>query len=297
MFDTCFYHKCCSDGTASAWCVKQKIENVHLIAINPADTNIDFKYINNKSVIFVDVCADKQILIKICEKAKDVIILDHHKTNKSLIDSLSHIDNLKIIFDIDKAGCQIAWDYFNEGIIRPWFIDYIADRDLWKWELENSKLITSALYSLKYITIDGLNNLFSNLDKQDEIINQELIPYAKVIEKYENELIEKSVNSATEVEMIRNDSDIKYTIWLGTITSHLRSELGNQLSLTKFKNGKAPDFSAIWNYDYESDEWYISLRGVNDKFDLSEIAKSFGGGGHKKAAGFKIKGKLQSVFK
>ena len=297
MFNTCFYHKCCSDGTASAWCVKQKIENVHLIAINPADKNIDFKYINNKSVIFVDVCADKQVLIKICQKAKEVVILDHHKTNKSLIDYLSNIIILKIIFNIDKAGCQIAWDYFNEGISRPWFIDYIADRDLWKWELENSKLITTALYSLKYITIDGLNNLFSNLDKQDEIINQELIPYAKVIEKYENELIEKSVNSATEVEMIRNNSDIKYTIWLGTITSHLRSELGNKLSLTKFKNGKSPDFSAIWNYDYESDEWYISLRGVNDKFDLSEIAKSFGGGGHKKAAGFKIKGKLQSVFK
>jgi len=35
-----------------------------------------------------------------------------------------------------------------------------------------------------------------------------------------------------------------------------------------------------------------SLRTNNDLIDVSKLAKILGGGGHKKAAGFKIKGKL-----
>ena len=299
MYKTCFYHKFCSDGTASAWCVKHKLKKIKLIAINPSESEFNFKYINNLSIVFVDVCPSKESLIEICKKAKDVMILDHHITNNELISSLSDIENLKIIFDIDKAGCQIAWDYFHNSDYRPWFIDYIADKDLWKWELENSKLINTALHSLKHITINGLDNLFSKLDSKDEIINKELIPYAKIITKYEEDLVTKSINNSRKVVMSMLDSEITYNIWLGSIASHLRSELGNSLSLTKFEDGTIPDFSAIWSYDFNNDEWYISLRGISNDFDLSQIAKSFNGGGHKKAAGFRLNGdiNLQSIFK
>ena len=34
----------------------------------------------------------------------------------------------------------------------------------------------------------------------------------------------------------------------------------------------------------------VSLRSFHDHVDVSEVAKSFGGGGHKKAAGFTLPG-------
>ena len=38
-----------------------------------------------------------------------------------------------------------------------------------------------------------------------------------------------------------------------------------------------------------------SLRTTNDSVDLSRLAKLFGGGGHRRAAGFTIKGSLQKT--
>ena len=42
----------------------------------------------------------------------------------------------------------------------------------------------------------------------------------------------------------------------------------------------------IWYYDHEERNYRCSLRAFHDTVDVSEISKKFGGGGHKKAAGF-----------
>ena len=57
------------------------------------------------------------------------------------------------------------------------------------------------------------------------------------------------------------------------------SEIGATLA-------KDCDFAMIWYYDHDSSNYKVSLRAFHDTMDVSEIAKSFGGGGHRKAAGF-----------
>ena len=52
------------------------------------------------------------------------------------------------------------------------------------------------------------------------------------------------------------------------------------------------DFSLIWYYDHQDRIIKVSLRSFHDKIDVSEIAKEFGGGGHKKASGFQLSGEL-----
>jgi len=44
----------------------------------------------------------------------------------------------------------------------------------------------------------------------------------------------------------------------------------------------------IWYWDHEARETKVSLRAFHETVDVSEIAKRFGGGGHKKAAGFQL---------
>ncbi len=39
----------------------------------------------------------------------------------------------------------------------------------------------------------------------------------------------------------------------------------------------------------------VSLRAKNDHIDVSEISLKFGGGGHKKAAGFEIKDTVENT--
>ena len=64
-------------------------------------------------------------------------------------------------------------------------------------------------------------------------------------------------------------------------SSHWMSEIGNRLS-------HDCDFAVIWYYDHEDRKIKVSLRAFHDNVDVSEIAKRFGGGGHKKAAGFAL---------
>jgi oligoribonuclease NrnB/cAMP/cGMP phosphodiesterase (DHH superfamily) len=76
------------------------------------------------------------------------------------------------------------------------------------------------------------------------------------------------------------------------------SDLGNKLANKPLKNGNLPDFGVVWNYNVDTQTWFVSLRGHDDSPDLSVIAKHFGGGGHEKAAGFRIEypNTLLSIF-
>jgi phosphoesterase RecJ-like protein len=44
----------------------------------------------------------------------------------------------------------------------------------------------------------------------------------------------------------------------------------------------------IWYWDHQDELTKVSLRAFHDAVDVSEVAKKFGGGGHKKAAGFSL---------
>ena len=58
------------------------------------------------------------------------------------------------------------------------------------------------------------------------------------------------------------------------------SEVGNLLAT------RSGTFGAVWSY-WGGGKYQVSLRS-NGNFDVSTIAKYFGGGGHKNAAGFII---------
>ena len=54
------------------------------------------------------------------------------------------------------------------------------------------------------------------------------------------------------------------------------------------------DFCIIWRYDIKSNRYFLSLRGSERAgVDVGEIAKHFGGGGHKYASGCSLSGKYK----
>ena len=74
-----------------------------------------------------------------------------------------------------------------------------------------------------------------------------------------------------------------YNICIVNCSSELTSDLGNIIS-----SNDNVDFAVLWKYNHPKEEYYISLR-TNNKVDVSIIAKEYGGGGHKNAAGFATK--------
>jgi len=291
-FDTIVYHYPCSDGVGALWCAnhyKDINEKIPCKAGYKPNLKPD-----NKTIIFVDLCPSFDILLELAKSAKSILILDHHK---SALDSynknINNIpENVIYILDMSRSGCQITWDYFfpncstNCTTNRPWFIDYIADRDLWTWKLPDSKAINAELFDGDYIDNNNLDKMTELITLSTESIN-EFVKQGNLILRMQKKELDQSSRHAVEATMQVNG--IVYNVWLGTCSGSLRSDLGNILANKPLGSGNLPDFSATWVYEVKSNEWWISLRGNDTSPDLSVICGYFGGGGHRMASGMTIK--------
>jgi oligoribonuclease NrnB/cAMP/cGMP phosphodiesterase (DHH superfamily) len=303
-----YYHNPCQDGVAGAWCAWNYFEEgagsnnnkpIEYRGCKPDDdmaneSKTSKAYLTGANIYFIDVLPTRDIP-GLCAIAKQVVIMDHHKTNQEYISTLPPIANLTVEFDLNRSGAQIAWDYFNPGVARPWFIDYVGDRDLWAWKLPNSRAINSGLQNQGHL--DSLGNFHkfyrANKDINPDIIMKQMADCGMAIESYQTRIIDQACKNAVCLHFKDEKNGIKTQCWMGTITPDLTSELGNALADKPLPDGTTPLFSVIYSYYILNDEYRLSLRSSDKNpqaADVSAIAKSMDprGGGHKHAAGCKV---------
>ena len=294
QFDTVYYHKNCSDGTASAFCLKKYaddnnfLDNVKFIPVTFGDKT-DIQDVENKNIVMVDFVFPKDDLLVMSKIATTILILDHHKSAERMLqdpDFEAQFPNVKKVFSMKRSGCQIAWDYYFPVQSRPWFIDVIADRDLWKWEIPESKELNKALFVQNLITFEGMRTLLN--DENPTITKNLLAIKGKSLLQFEEENIQRVVKCSLDC-IAKTPNGNKYKVKLVCCPDHtLTSEVGNRLA--KMDD---VDFSCMWRYDFEKDQYWISARSSDESnLDLSIVAKQFDpdGGGHFHASGFSIHG-------
>ncbi len=138
---------------------------------------------------------------------------------------------------------------------------------MWLWELEYSKEFSAAF--------DMVPFEFEEFEKfEDDSVFDDACKRGSYILAYSKTVVKKVCEKASVRKMEGKDV-------LVVNASHWMSEIGARL---------APDcdFAMIWYWDHEEKHTKVSLRAFHDTVDVSEIAKKFGGGGHKKAAGFQL---------
>ena len=307
-YDFIIYHSPCSDGTASAWVVKHFNQYAQLIpcvaGLNP---QINIEEFRNKNIIFTDLCPNNSYLISLKSIASNITILDHHITAyKSMDTSILDSHNINYYFDNNQSGCMITWKYFSQEPL-PWFLDYIGDRDLWEWKLISSKEINTTLFEDDHINFKGLTKLFEyddfslikSLDSfQSSSLYKSFVERGILILNFKEKQIKMCMKSAIHCKY-QSKSNIIYNIWLYTSSPDILSEVGNSLMSKKMKDESKPDFTVCWRYNVPTHEYYISMRSTSTNVDVSEIAKEFGGGGHRNASGFTLDGNkfiLNNVF-
>lgn len=261
------YHKNCNDGFGAALVcstiLKKKNTEYHS-AVHYSDP----PDVKDKNVFILDFSYKQDIILKMIEDSNSFIIIDHHKTAEKELENIP--DEYKI-FDMTKCGAVLTWEYFYDDEI-PMFLKYIQDRDLWINEMEDTHLINSGLneidrkFHLWYKYLDD-----SNLE--------DLKTIGRIIFDHNQKEISRIVYySSLEKQIIDN---VEYSI--AYINSNcLASDIGNYLVKTKYPEA---DFSAIYYHDRIKKRTIFSLRSMEEKTDVSIIAKHFGGGGHKCAAG------------
>ncbi len=254
------YHADCTDGFGAAYSAWKCLGNrAEYYACKHGTPPPD---VTGKNVVILDFSFNNATTKKMIESAENLLVIDHHK---SAVVELHDIPNTR--FDMTKSGAMLSWEFFHPGKEHPKFIGYIEDRDLWKWELPYSKEFAAAF--------DMVPFEFEEFEKfEDDSVFDDAVKRGSYILAYSKTVVKKVCEKAQPRKM-----DGKEVLVVNA--SHWMSEIGSRL---------APDcdFALIWYWDHEAKHTKVSLRAFHDTVDVAEVSKKFGGGGHRKAAGFQL---------
>lgn len=254
------YHANCFDGFTAAWAAKRFLpEDTQFYPATHGDTPPPVT--KNDTVYILDFSFPRETLIELNEKAGKLILLDHHKSAQA------HSGDLPFcIFDMERSGCRMAWDFFSEGALPPKWLLYVEDRDLWRMAYDDTPYFHAYLASQEMT--------FENWDRINEADLLDMVSEGVGIKRFIDNWIKRASKQARQVELLG------YKAMAVNVPYQNASELANYLLETN------PEYQFSVGYFRRADrKWQYSLRSRSD-FDVSEIAQHFGGGGHKRAAGF-----------
>lgn len=247
------------DGITAAWVANQFLDNAELRPMGYSQqppTDLD---VQDRDVYVVDFSFKREDCERIASLASSIKILDHHKSAQKELKGLPYAE-----FDMDRSGAGMTWDFFSDSS-RPWLVNYVEDRDLWRFKLPHSKEINAGIATTER-TIDAWEKLFHmGRDATYEL--------GKGALAFEAMCARNAANTVRSVEFEGSEIPFVNTQYeLASVTAGLLAET-------------AP-FAVAW-FQLPDGRFQYSLRSRGeDGVDVSEIAVKRGGGGHKNAAGF-----------
>lgn len=272
-----FYHSPCQDGAASAY-VAHKYAKEHgltyeFIGItNTTKEFSDMAPLTGKNVIFFDIAPNDTQIEQLVAGGSKFFIVDHHKTNENRLKNYTNC-----IFDMNKSGVGLTWDYFYPSDQLPLPLQMIQDRDLWVWKIPNSKEFCSGMITYSRLT-DDLFALFESVIDDPKVFNEILVVGTILEKKHAKDIEYLAIATSVKIYTYKG-----YTVCIVNCDHEKASDLGHKI-LKEYNY----DFVVCWRYNHPTEEYWLSLRADN-KVDVSEICKEFGGGGHKNAAGCSTK--------
>lgn len=265
------YHGNCADGFSAAWCFWKKFgDQADYVAGVYGQPPPD---VTGRNVYLVDFSYKRDVVEQMLETATTVTLIDHHKTAIEDLKELCVLGKLIWYVDLERSGATLAWDYLFPNQPRPLLLGHIEDRDLWRFKLTGTREIQAFVFSHEY-TFEQWDKLMSA--GQVELL-QMTAAGAAIERKHHKDIAE--LVKVCERRMVIGD----YLVPVASLPYTLTSDAGH-LMASNWENGTL--FAACY-WDTATDRIF-SLRSTEHGVDVSEIAKQYGGGGHKHAAGFKV---------
>lgn len=257
----CIYHGNCADGFGAAWAVRKAIPSAEFFPATYQEPPPD---VTGKDVVMVDFSYKRPVLLDMASVANSIVILDHHKSAAE--DLIDLPGNVIAIFDMERSGARMAWDHFFPADEPPKLIEHIEDRDLWRFALPGTREIQANVFSYPY-----------DFDVWDELMATDpdklRIEGAAIERKHHKDIQE--LLKVTQRRMVIGGFDVP----VANLPYTLSSDAGHEMA-------KGEPFAAC--YWDTPDGRVFSLRSAPEGQDVSAIAKQYGGGGHRAAAGFKV---------
>lgn len=303
----CFYHFNCPDGIFAAWVVNQSHNISHDITFIPFEWNHPLP--NNMesfdTIVFVDIAPTLLQLRQLMGLSeKKIIILDHHDstlklfkeqndTEACLTNSLafSELQNserlyalrggnnqemyIDIVLNMDHSGAGLAYEYFKINVERiKHIIDMVEDRDLFRFKLKDSKNLYYATQQHVDLTNPNTLELFKIIDEvffaQDIRLKVE-IDKGNSIRLFCEEKIKQYAQTYLMVDI--------EGLQIPLINVH--KDWGSDTCMYMVQH---MDFLRAGYFVFDKDDIYLGFRSISEEYPINQLAKKFGGGGHKCAA-------------
>jgi len=276
-----FYHSKDLDGWASGAIVKHKYPEAEMFPINYGD-KFPWSEIKPDDVVYM---VDFSLSIEDMDRLnnhlqQNLAWIDHH------IGIIREYEDTPMRYlpilgkrDTSVAACELTWEFLFGGRI-PVFIRLLSLYDTWSHNDREFdwNFIEDFQYGFKAGSKDPKDDMsfwdmwFRFKDRED--LAHEVMLDGKLIRSYIEDRFETTLR------------DRSYKIdWEGYRCLVVNGDpyIANFMTRSKEFEGC---FVAISYVNRKGESWEVSLRTLRNDIDLSVLAKKYGGGGHRAAAGF-----------
>lgn len=293
--DIVIYHDHCADGFAAAWACWMRWGDA--CQYLPASYGQAPPDVAGKHILLVDFSYKRQALDAMANAACSIVVLDHHKTAEAdleafrfrerepgtvspedvpgMLRDLSELQRPPVIaiFDMHRSGAHMAWDFCHGVDETPLLIQYVEDRDLWLFKLEETKPFSLWLRSERF-SFDRFEML--NQELSDARDSEVIMAEARAMQRF----FDAKVREIASFARTRRVGDHEPLVV--NCPPMFASEVGHAL----LDMNPSTPFAAMYFDAPNARMW--SLRSRDDRVDVSAVAARFGGGGHRNAAGFSV---------
>lgn len=288
----CIYHNKDLDGYCSGAIVKRKYPEAKLIGYDYGQPFPWEEIPEREPVIMIDVSLPMADMYKLAAHTKEQFTwIDHHIS--AITDYRMYAaggSQLGIIAVLEDgiAACEGGWKRLFPDEEMPTAVKLLGEYDTWRninkerWD----NAIMPFQYGMRMICISAETFPQVLLKDYSEVITDnpvyDIIHSGKTILTYQKQQNERACRSSFEIE------------FEGLRAICLNNGGANSQVFDSVYDPEKHD--VMIPFVFTGKHWTFSLYTTKNEVDCSVIAKSKGGGGHKKAAGFQLK-ELPEEFK
>lgn len=281
----CLYHRSDLDGHCGGAICKVANPSAILHGIEYGD-EIPWSLIENSLLYMIDWSFQPWSVFETAIRtAVSIVWIDHHK---SAIDDFMQSDisnersNILAVLDITKSGCELAWEHFFPNEPMPEAVRLLGRYDVWD---HSDPGVIPFQYRLRMEDTDpeDPNNaplwrelLFgytSPESGESEDVTERLVEEGMLLVKYQTEQDAKAVEAG----------------WFPLEWNGMMWQAYNRIGIdSKFFDSvrDKEHYHGMLPFGWNGKCWVVGLLSDREDVDCGAIAKKFGGGGHKCAAGF-----------
>jgi len=271
----CIYHSIdldgwCSGAIVKKWATQNNFE-IELIGYNHGES-IPEKLEDADMLIICDMSFTKEAMDKLHEKyGKKLIWIDHHKSAIDLHDKT--ISGLRT----DKyAACELTWKYLFPDVKVPIIVNYLGLYDSFRSKNtpEHEKILQFQYYARSVCnSIDIIPSewISPGIDRNKL---KDYIEKGKAIYEYlcKEALMKFKLSHPVDID--------------GHMFIMYNGDRFNPINFGIRYHDKG--YEGAGSYYYNGENFIVSLYNDDDKLDVSEICKKYGGGGHKGASSMQL---------